>query len=104
MRFTRRPLASSRAAEASLLVLTAAFAVGAAGYTFPVGSTVRDVLNDGVYNNVVLAAGAACLARGLSNRRERPAWFAMGAAVLAWGIGNTVWTFTVQNDSDPPYP
>src|SRR5262249_36475874 len=36
--------------------------------------------------------------------RDRVAWIAMGAAVLAWGIGNTVWTFTVAGLADPPYP
>jgi diguanylate cyclase (GGDEF)-like protein len=28
----------------------------------------------------------------------------MGAAVAAWGIGDTVWTFTVANDPSPPFP
>ena len=37
-------------------------------------------------------------------KRDRVAWLAMGTAVLAWGIGNTVWTFTVADLPDPPYP
>ena len=28
---------------------------------------------------------------------ERLAWILLGSAVIAWGIGNTVWTFTVAN-------
>ena len=40
----------------------------------------------------------------LVHRRDRVAWIAMGAAVLAWGVGNTVWTFTVANLADPPFP
>ena len=39
-----------------------------------------------------------------TDARDRMAWIAIGAAVLAWGIGDTIWTFTVSGMSDPPYP
>jgi hypothetical protein len=32
------------------------------------------------------------------------AWLLAGTAVIAWGIGNTVWTFTVADMADPPFP
>ena len=28
----------------------------------------------------------------------------MGAAVGAWGIGDTIWTFAIANDPNPPFP
>src|SRR3954454_2940138 len=87
-----------------LLALTAVFAVVAAEYTFHLDTTLRNVLKVGVYNNVMLAAGLVCIVRAVRVDRERGAWLAMGAAVLAWGIGNTVWTFTVAGLDDPPFP
>jgi diguanylate cyclase (GGDEF)-like protein len=44
------------------------------------------------------------VARGVIHRRERLAWILVGVAVIAWGTGNTVWTFTVANMDDPPFP
>jgi diguanylate cyclase (GGDEF)-like protein/putative nucleotidyltransferase with HDIG domain len=90
--------------ELALASLTGAFALLAAEYTLHFSHELRHALNVGVYNNVMIAAGAACVARGLVHRHERVAWIAMGAAVLAWGIGDTIWTFTVANEPDPPFP
>src|SRR4051812_49827852 len=87
-----------------LLVLTAVLVVVAVEYTFHLDTTLRHVLKVGVYNNVMLAAGVACIARAVRVDREGGAWFAMGAAVLAWGIGTTVWTFSVAGLDDPPFP
>src|SRR5262245_4315744 len=98
------PLASNRAAQAVLLVLTGLLAVVAFEYAFSVSTALRDVVEAGIYNNVVLAAGLLCAARGVAVTRDRWAWLAMGAAVLAWWIGNMVWTFTVANVPDPAYP
>jgi diguanylate cyclase (GGDEF)-like protein len=93
-----------RRAFAALVALTALFGLLVVEYTLQFSGDLRHALNVGVYNNVMLAAGVVCVVRGLAHRRERTAWIAMGAAVLAWGIGNTVWTFTVANLPDPPYP
>jgi diguanylate cyclase (GGDEF)-like protein len=105
MRFhVPRPLASSRRAQTALLALTATFAVVAVEYTFGLSDGLRRVIELGVYNNLVLAAGVLCLVRSAADTRDRIAWAAMGTAVLAWGIGNTIWTFTVADLADPPYP
>jgi diguanylate cyclase (GGDEF)-like protein len=105
MWFSRaRPLTSNKRAQAWLLVLTAVFAVVAVEYTFAVSDALLQVIEVAVYNNLVIAAGIVCVARGLIAQRERVAWIAMGSAILAWGIGNTVWTFTVANLDDPPFP
>ncbi len=105
MRFLQRhPLASSGRAQVALLALTAAFVAVTIEYTFSLSGRLRQVLELGVYNNIVLAAGLLCVMRGIAVNRDRVAWISMGIAVLAWGIGNTVWTFTVANEPDPPYP
>jgi two-component system cell cycle response regulator len=99
-----RQLASSRSATNALLAITAVFALCAVEFTFHLSGDLRTVLNEWVYNNVMLAAGAACVARGILVPRDRLAWILMGSAVGAWGIGDTIWTFTVANDPSPPFP
>jgi diguanylate cyclase (GGDEF)-like protein len=84
--------------------MTATLALVALEYTVGLSDRLRHVIEVGVYNNLVLAGGVACVARGAVQRRDRLAWIAMGSAVLAWGIGNTIWTFTVADLPDPPYP
>ena len=98
------PAAATRWAALALATLTATFAVLAVEYTFHLSDSLRHVLTEDVYNNVVLAAGLVCVARGIAIRHERLAWVLVGSAVLAWGIGNTVWTFTVADMADPPFP
>jgi two-component system cell cycle response regulator len=97
-------LAAARPAAWALVALTGAFALLAFAYLVHPSEALRTGLNVGVYNNVVLAAGALCVARGALGRREERAWAVVGAAVLAWGIGNTYWTFAVEGKPDPPFP
>ena len=97
-------LASSRGAQVALLSLTGIFAIVAVEYTFQLSESLRHAFNVGVYNNLMLAAGLLCVARAVSQRDERVAWSLVGAAVLAWGIGNTVWMYTVASLDDPPFP
>jgi two-component system, cell cycle response regulator len=99
-----RRLTSSRTATTALLATTAVFLLCAVEFTFHLNGGLRGVLNEWVYNNVMLAAGAVCIARGIVDRRERLAWILMGAAVVSWGVGNTIWTFTVANDPNAPFP
>ncbi len=90
--------------SSALLVLTGVLLLCAVEFTFHLDGGLRGVLNEWVYNNVMLAAAAACIARGIADRRDRLAWILMGTAVAAWGIGDTIWTFTVANDVNPPFP
>jgi diguanylate cyclase (GGDEF)-like protein len=99
-----RQLASSRSASTVLLVITGVLLLCAVEFTFHLSGELRHVLNAWVYNNVMLAAGAACIVRGIVYRRDRLAWILMGTAVAAWGVGDTIWTFTVANDPSPPFP
>jgi two-component system, cell cycle response regulator len=99
-----RQLSSSRSAASVLLVVTGVLLLCAVEFTFHLNHAFRHVLNEWFYNNVMLAAGAACIVRGVVHRRDRLAWILVGTAVAAWGIGDTIWTFTVASDPSPPFP
>src|SRR5262245_4006885 len=99
-----RQLASDRRAGSALLALTAVFGLLAVDYVFQPSRSLRHAFDVGVYDNLVIAAGLVCVARGLLRRADRVAWILVGAAVLAWGIGDTVWTFTVANKENSAYP
>jgi diguanylate cyclase (GGDEF)-like protein len=69
------------------------------------GGDALDYAAEGpVYDAVVLAAGITCLARSRSAGRERSAWIAIGAAILAWGAADTYWTAAILDNPSPPYP
>jgi two-component system, cell cycle response regulator len=86
-------LAAERWARRVLLVLTGLFAVLAFEFLFDVSGELRHVLNVGVYDNVMLAAGLVCIARGILRRPERAPWILVGVAVIAWAVGDTIWRF-----------
>lgn len=99
-----RQLTASRPATPVLLAITTAFAVCAAEYTFHFSGGLRTFLTGYVYDNVIFAAGAACVARGIVNRRDRAAWILMGLAVIAWAAGDSYFTHEFINDPSPPAP
>ena len=99
-----RHLCGNRWAGLALLLVTAVFAVCAVEYTLHLSDGLRHVLNTWVYNNAMLAAAALIVARGVAGRTDRLAWVLLGSAVGAWAIGNTIWTFTVADDPNAPYP
>jgi two-component system cell cycle response regulator len=99
-----RRLASSRGSAAALLALTAVFALCAAQDVLHPSAGLGTFLDRWVYDEVVLAAGALCLLRGALRRRDRLAWLLIGLALVAWGAGDVVWTFTVADDPSPPFP
>jgi diguanylate cyclase (GGDEF)-like protein/putative nucleotidyltransferase with HDIG domain len=99
-----RQLTSRPQATPVLLAVTAAFALCALEFTLHVSGDLRAFLNDWVYDNILFAAGAASLARGIAVRRDRLAWILMGLAVMSWGAGDTVWTVTIGDDPSPPAP
>lgn len=99
-----RHLASSRPAALALLAATGVFLVCAVEFTFHLSGELRHALNQWVYDPLMIGTGALCVARGVVRRRDRLAWALMGAAVAAWGIGDTIWTFAIENDPSPPFP
>jgi diguanylate cyclase (GGDEF)-like protein len=64
-----------------------------------------------VYNGLLLASTAACLARGLLVRAERLPWLLLGTALLLWSIGDLYYLFflsgldevSIPSLSDPFY-
>ena len=99
-----RILPESRRASAVLLLITVALAACALEFTVHVNSWVQHFVVYWLYNGLVLAAGVVCIARGLASARERAAWILIGAAVVSWGVGNTIWTFAYVDLPSPPYP
>ena len=99
-----RILPESRRATAALLLLSAALAACALEFTLHVNPAVQHFVVYWLYNGLVLAAGVVCIARGLTSARERAAWMLIGAAVVSWGVGNTIWTFAYLDLPSPPYP
>src|SRR4051812_49737067 len=99
-----RILPESRRATAVLLLITVALGACTLEFTLHVNSWVQHFVVYWLYNGLVLAAGVVCVARGLASSRERAAWMLMGAAVVSWGGGNTIWTFAYVDLPAPPYP
>ncbi len=95
---------TSPRAGAALITLSAMFGLFAVAYTLPVGDSLRHALDGSVYDAVIVGAGLVAAARGLLYPRDRLAWLALSAAVLSWGVADLVWTFTVADLPDPPYP
>jgi diguanylate cyclase len=99
-----RILPESRRATAALLLITGALAACALEFTVHVNSSVQHFVVYWLYNGLVLSAGVVCIARGLASARERAAWMLIWAAVVSWGVGNTIWTFAYVDLPSPPYP
>ena len=54
------------------------------------------------YNGLIFAAAAVCLLGAPAG--ERRAWALIAAALAAWAVGNTYWTFFLVDLDNPPYP
>ncbi|MEA2426690.1 MAG: diguanylate cyclase, partial [Thermoleophilaceae bacterium] len=64
---------------------------------------------DGFFQNIVaqaidLGAAALCFTRGYLLRRERWAWVAMGAGLLATFAGDVTYTIWLRNSGAVPFP
>jgi diguanylate cyclase (GGDEF)-like protein len=68
------------------------------------GSGLDGAINGVAYDAVVVSAGLACLLRAARGGRERAAWLAIGAAVLAWGAAEIYWTLYIEGNPSAPYP
>ena len=92
----RKVLGAALFGGTSLVILHAWVGIG--------GSDLDFAINGVVYDTVVVAAGLACLARGLRGGPERGAWIAIGASVLAWAAAEIWWTVYIEGNPDAPYP
>jgi two-component system, cell cycle response regulator len=68
------------------------------------GSNLDGAVNGVAYDSVVACAGLACFLRAGRGGRERGAWIAFGAAVLAWAGGEIWWTLYIEGNPNAPYP
>jgi two-component system cell cycle response regulator len=68
------------------------------------GAGLGDFVNGPLYDAVVLSAGLACLIRARAADRERGAWIAIAAAILAWAASEIYWTAFLAHNPSPPYP
>src|SRR3954468_22197466 len=99
-----RLLPESRRASVALVAITAALAACVLQFTLHVSPSLQHFVVYWLYNGLVVAAGVVCIARGWSRRSERLPWILIGGAVVAWGVGNTIWTFAYVALPAPPYP
>ncbi len=67
-------------------------------------SDLDSFVNGPLYDAVIVSAGLACLIKALGAGRERAAWLAISAAVLAWGAAEIYWTVFIQGNPSAPYP
>jgi hypothetical protein len=56
------------------------------------GADARDLLENWLSNAAVWAAAVVCLAGAARAERSRLAWFLIGAALVSWAIGDTIWS------------
>ena len=93
------------AAQAALLVLTGCLAIVAVEYTFSVSHALRNVIEDGIYNNIVLASGIACIG-ARRRRRAAIAWPGSRWARRCWpgASGTRSGRSPSPACADPPYP
>ena len=68
------------------------------------GASLDGVASDGLYTAIELVAVGACFARGLRRREDRVAWLLIAGGVLAWTVGDLLWTVWLGGVANPPYP
>lgn len=68
------------------------------------GSGMNSAVNGPIYDSVVVSAGFACLLRASRGGRERGAWLAIAAAVLAWAAAEIYWTLYIEGNANAPFP
>jgi two-component system, cell cycle response regulator len=57
-----------------------------------------------VYNGLLLASSAACLARGILVRAERVPWLLLGAGLSLWTVGDLYYLFALSDGDVIPIP
>jgi two-component system cell cycle response regulator len=62
------------------------------------------VIDDGVYNVLLVGAALVCVARACLVRQERPAWALIAFALVAWSAADLYYTLVLSRLEEPPYP
>ena len=69
-----------------------------------VDSPLADVIDQGVYNALLIGAALLCLARPCFEPVDRAAWALLGFALLAWCSADVLYTLVYSRLDAPPYP
>ena len=69
------------------------------------GAGTADLLiNDGIYNAVLVLSALTCLLRAAGRAPERFVWLAFGLGLAAWAAADIYWTVALADVKHPPYP
>jgi diguanylate cyclase (GGDEF)-like protein len=94
---------AARHARLALVPLLVWLAVVAVHLTVGIGARgLADPAWKIAYNGLIFASAAICLLA--APRGERLVWALISAALVAWAVGNTYWTFFLVDLDSPPYP
>ena len=96
----RRRLTAGRALAA---VAFLALALHAAHTGLGLGAA-GPLLDEWLYNGLMLGAATACVLRGILRPDDRAVWLLLGAGALAWSAGDLYFTLFLADDAQPPLP
>jgi diguanylate cyclase (GGDEF)-like protein len=68
------------------------------------GATLTPLIDEWLYNGLMLAAAVALLVRGIVRREDRAAWLVLGAGALAWSAGDLYFSLFLADDAVVPLP
>ena len=88
------------------------FALAAAGLALHVAHTgfgvggggVNALIDEWLYNALMLGAALACLLRGVVVQTDRFSWLLLGAGLLSWSAGDLYFSLVLIDVVDPPMP
>jgi diguanylate cyclase (GGDEF)-like protein len=98
---SRGSFGAGRLLCAVLLALAGVYAVESLVVT---DGPVDQLFDAWVYNGLLLAACACCLARAILVRAERVPWLLLSCGLLLWTIGDLYFYFFLSSSQSPPVP
>ena len=87
-----------------LMVAGVAIQVAHALTGVPEGGWVNALIEDYLYNGVLVGAALICVARAALVREERIAWALIGFGLAAWSAADIYYTVVLSKLDAPPYP
>ena len=95
-----------RLVRVSLYVLVAAVAIQVADPFLGLakGELLTRMIEDWLYNGVLIGAALVCVARAVRVREERLAWSLIGFGMVAWSAADLYYTLVLSKLDAPPYP
>ena len=95
-----------RLIRAGLYVLAAALAIQVAHAVLGVasGDFMTRLIEDWLYNGVLVGAAVVCAVRAIRVREERAAWALIAFALAAWSAADLYYTLVLSKLEAPPYP